>query len=39
LAQPEGLLMANGLSSMGISLPAAIAAKLNDPARDVTRGS
>ena len=32
---PRRLLMTNGLSSMGFSLPAAIAAKLYDPAREV----
>ncbi|MEM9798198.1 MAG: thiamine pyrophosphate-binding protein [Pseudomonadota bacterium] len=32
---PRRLLMTNGLSSMGFSLPAAIAAKLHDPAREV----
>ena len=33
--QPRGLLMTNGLSSMGFSLPAAIAAKLLHPDRRV----
>ncbi len=32
---PRGVLMTNGLSSMGYSLPAAIAAKLHDRQRDV----
>ena len=32
---PRGVLMTNGLSSMGYSLPAAIAAKLHDRSRDV----
>ena len=32
---PRGVMMTNGLSSMGYSLPAAIAAKLHDPSRDV----
>ena len=32
---PRGVLMTNGLSSMGYSLPAAIAAKLHDRRRDV----
>lgn len=33
--RPRSLLMTNGLSSMGYSLPAAIAAKLHDRQRDV----
>lgn len=34
-AGPRGLLMTNGLSSMGFSLPAAIAAKIVHPEREV----
>jgi len=33
--EPRGLLMTNGLSSMGFGVPAAIAAKLADPGRPV----
>lgn len=32
---PKGVLMSNGLSSMGYSLPAAITAKMLDPTREV----
>ena len=33
--EPRGLLMTNGLSSMGFGVPAAIAAKVADPGRPV----